>query len=91
MRAAFPMVQQLTKESTNEGKALKLKPCRELSCATILQSNNVGGLECVFLSTTERYELDCFIGQYIKTRNLQSYPTIGVLRAALETIPVNIR
>ena len=46
--------------------------------------NQVGGLECVDLSLTERYQLDCFIGQYIKTRNLRSIPNINdILRSTL--------
>ena len=50
--------------------------------------NQVGGLECVYLSKTERYELDCFIGQYIKTRNLRSIPLISSrLRSTLESYP----
>ncbi|VVP39878.1 hypothetical protein [Pseudomonas fluorescens] len=38
--------------------------------------NQVSSLECVHLSKTERYQLDCFIGQYIKTRNLRPIPNI---------------
>lgn len=46
--------------------------------------NQVGGLECVYLSLTEHYQLDCFIGQYIKTRNLRSIPNINdILRSTL--------
>ncbi|MGL6245142.1 hypothetical protein [Pseudomonas sp.] len=46
--------------------------------------NQVSGLDCVYLSLTERYQLDCFIGQYIKTRNLRSIPNINdVLRSTL--------
>lgn len=53
-----------------------------------LYTNELGGLECVFLSTTERYALDCFIGQYIKTRNLASIPAIdATLRATLRHYP----
>lgn len=48
--------------------------------------NQVSSLECVYLSMTERYQLDCFIGQYIKTRNLRSIPNISeVLRSTLAT------
>jgi hypothetical protein len=50
-----------------------------------LAINQVLGLECVYLSLTERYQLDCFIGQYIKTRNLRSIPNINdILRSTLE-------
>lgn len=46
--------------------------------------NQVSGLECVYLSMTERYQLDCFIGQYIQTRNLRSTPNIDdILRSTL--------
>ena len=46
--------------------------------------NQVSSLECVYLSMTERYQLDCFIGQYIKTRNLRSIPDINdILRSTL--------
>jgi hypothetical protein len=48
----------------------------------------VGGLECIHLSTTERFELDCFIGHYIKTRNLSAVPDIErTLRSTLENYP----
>jgi hypothetical protein len=47
--------------------------------------NQVGGLECVYLSTTEHFRLDCFISQYIQTRNLRSIANINnLLRATLE-------
>lgn len=50
--------------------------------------NRVGGLECIYLSMTERYAFDCFIGQYIKTRNLRSTPDINArLRSTLERYP----
>lgn len=50
--------------------------------------NQVGGLACVYLSKTEHCPLDCFIGQYIKTRNLGSTPTINhLLRSTLEIYP----
>ena len=50
--------------------------------------NQVVGLECVYLSKTEHYRLNCFIEQYLKTRNLQSIPGIdGVLRSTLENYP----
>ena len=46
--------------------------------------NQVSSLECVHLSMTERYQLDCFIGQYIKTRNLRPIPNIDeILRSTL--------
>lgn len=50
--------------------------------------NQVVGLECVYLSKTEHYRLNCFIEQYMKTRNLQSIPGIDdVLRSTLEGYP----
>ncbi|MVV50579.1 hypothetical protein EJA72_20415 [Pseudomonas sp. PB120] len=50
--------------------------------------NQVGGLECIYLSTTERYKLDCFIGQYIQTRNLRSISNIdNLLRSTLDVYP----
>ncbi|WP_283190922.1 hypothetical protein [Pseudomonas sp. PMCC200344] len=50
--------------------------------------NQVDGLACVYLSKTEHYPLDCFIGQYIKTRNLGSTPTIrNLLHSTLERYP----
>lgn len=50
--------------------------------------NKVGGLECVYLSTTEHFQLDCFISQYIQTRNLRSIPNInGLVRSTLEYYP----
>ncbi|MNG15881.1 hypothetical protein D3C84_997400 [compost metagenome] len=48
--------------------------------------NQVSSLECVHLSKTEHYQLDCFIGQYIQTRNLRSNPDINaILRSTLST------
>lgn len=42
----------------------------------------------VYLSKTEHYPLDCFIGQYITTRNLHSIATISnLLRTTLERYP----
>ena len=50
--------------------------------------NQVDGLACVYLSKTEHCPLDCFIGQYIKTRNLHSIATIdNLLRTTLERYP----
>ena len=50
--------------------------------------NHVGGLTSVYLSMTEHCPLDCFIGQYIKTRNLGSIPTISNrLRSTLDSYP----
>jgi len=50
--------------------------------------NQVDSLTCVYLSKTEHYPLDCFIGQYITTRNLHSIATIGnLLRTTLERYP----
>lgn len=50
--------------------------------------NQVVGVACVHLSKTEHYQLDCFIGQYIKTRNLRSIPGIdNTLRSTLENYP----
>ncbi|WP_085586504.1 MULTISPECIES: hypothetical protein [unclassified Pseudomonas] len=46
------------------------------------------GLECIHLSMTERFQLDCFIGHYIKTRNLRDVPDIDrILRTTLESYP----
>lgn len=48
----------------------------------------VNGLEWIHLSKTERLELDCFIGHYIKTRNLHSVADIErTLRSNLESYP----
>ncbi|MHC8401596.1 hypothetical protein ACYZTX_19555 [Pseudomonas sp. MDT1-17] len=50
--------------------------------------NQVGDLVCVYLSKTEHCPLDSFIGQYIKTRNLGSIPTISnLLRSTLDSYP----
>ncbi|UQS16736.1 hypothetical protein [Pseudomonas sp. HS6] len=46
------------------------------------------GLECIYLSMTERFQLDCFIGHYIKTRNLRDVPEIDrILRTTLQNYP----
>ncbi|MFJ2536695.1 hypothetical protein [Pseudomonas sp. NPDC087614] len=51
----------------------------------IKQAND---LECIHLSMTERFQLDCFIGHYIKTRNLRAVPDIErILRTTLEGYP----
>ncbi|WP_201188851.1 hypothetical protein [Pseudomonas fluorescens] len=50
--------------------------------------DQVVGLECVYRSTTEHYRLDCFIEQYVKTRDLNSVPGIdGTLRSTLARYP----
>lgn len=50
--------------------------------------NQVVSVACVHLSKTEHYALDCFIGQYIKTRNLRSVSGIeDVLRSTLKNYP----
>lgn len=50
--------------------------------------DQVVGLECVYLSTTEHYRLDCFIEQYKNTRNLRTTPGIDdVLRTTLDDYP----
>jgi len=51
-------------------------------------THQVGGLECVYLSMTERLQLDCFIRHYIKTRNLRSVADINsTLRSTLQSYP----
>jgi hypothetical protein len=51
-------------------------------------NNQVDGLECVYLSMTEHLQLNCFIGNYIKTRNLHSVADIeNALRATLKNYP----
>lgn len=50
--------------------------------------DQVVSLECVYLSTTEHFRLNCFIEQYIRTRNLRSVSGIdGVLRSTLGHYP----
>ncbi|MGE8064890.1 hypothetical protein [Pseudomonas sp. NPDC089569] len=51
-------------------------------------SNQVVKLARVHLTKTEHYQLDCFIGQYIKTRNLQTVHNINnLLSSTLESYP----
>jgi hypothetical protein len=51
-------------------------------------NNQVVSLACVYLTKTEHYQLDSYIGQYIKTRNLTTIPNIGdVLGSTLEGYP----
>jgi len=51
-------------------------------------NNHVVGLACVYLTKTEHYQLDCFIGQYIQTRDLRSIPNINeVLSSTLKSYP----
>lgn len=48
----------------------------------------VVSLECVYLSTTEHFRLNCFIEQYIRTRDLRAVPGIdGILRSTLDHYP----
>ncbi|MEJ5059972.1 MULTISPECIES: hypothetical protein [unclassified Pseudomonas] len=48
----------------------------------------VVSLACVYLSSTEHFPLDSYIGQYIKTRNLRSVPNIdNILSSTLESYP----
>ena len=50
--------------------------------------NQVGELACVYLSMTEHLQLDCFIGNYIKTRNLHAVTDIrDLLRTTLQRYP----
>ncbi|QVW26598.1 hypothetical protein KJF94_14140 [Pseudomonas hormoni] len=50
--------------------------------------DQVVSLECVYLSMTEHFRLNCFIEQYIRTRNLRSVSGIdGVLRSTLGRYP----
>ncbi|MCW8277682.1 hypothetical protein IMF27_20465 [Pseudomonas sp. PCH199] len=50
--------------------------------------NQVVKLACVYLTKTEHYQLDSFIGQYINTRNLRSVPNIdNLLSSTLEGYP----
>lgn len=52
------------------------------------KNNQVVSLACVYLTKTEHYQLDSFIGQYIQTRNLHSIPNINkVLSSTLENYP----
>ncbi|MBV6824547.1 hypothetical protein [Pseudomonas sp. PD9R] len=52
--------------------------------------NQVVSLTCVYLSPTEHYQLDCFIGQYKNTRNLQTVHNINnLLSSTLESYPGN--
>ena len=77
MRAAFPRTEN------PETPALQRTQLRDDSYI-----QQVSSVECVHLSTTERYQLDCFIGQYIKTRNLASVPNIDTtLRTTLQRYP----
>lgn len=51
-------------------------------------NNQVASLACIYLTKTEHYQLDNFIGQYIQTRNLLSTPNIKqVLSSILESYP----
>lgn len=50
--------------------------------------DQVVGLECVYRSQTEHYRLDCFIEQYINTRNLHAVADIDkTLRLTLKRYP----
>jgi hypothetical protein len=50
--------------------------------------DQVASLACIYLTKTEHYQLDCFIGQYIQTRNLLLIPNIKeVLGSILERYP----
>ncbi|AWY39766.1 hypothetical protein DKY63_07570 [Pseudomonas putida] len=50
--------------------------------------NQVVELACVYLTKTEHYQLDSFIGQYIRTRNLHSLPDIdNLLSSTLKNYP----
>ncbi|WP_150709444.1 hypothetical protein [Pseudomonas fluorescens] len=50
--------------------------------------DQVVSLECVYLSPTEHYRLNCFIEQYVRTRNLRSVSGIdGILRSTLDHYP----
>jgi hypothetical protein len=77
----------LTKESATKEIPYN-KPCRETQLRDDFTKNQVVKLEYVHLTKTEHYQLDCFIGQYINTRNLRSVPNIdNVLNSTLEHYP----
>jgi hypothetical protein len=64
------------------------KPCRETKLRDDFAIKQVVSLACVYLSSTEHIPLDCYIGQYIKTRNLRSVPNIdNILSSTLESYP----
>ncbi len=89
MRAAFPIGipvdQRVNKPGIPYNFYQDLQRTKLRDDFAIKQAN---GLECIYLSMTERFQLDCFIGHYIKTRNLRSVPDIErILRTTLESYP----
>ncbi len=89
MRAAFPIgipVDQRVNKSGIPPQLLQALQRNKLRDDFAIKQ--VSGLECIYLSMTERFELDCFIGHYIKTRNLRTVPDIErTLRTTLEAYP----
>ena len=91
MRAEFPVASPwLTRESTKKETLKNQQALQRTKLRDDLGINQGSSLESVYLSMTERFQLDCFIGQYIKTRNLRSIPHItDILRTTLATYTGN--
>jgi hypothetical protein len=77
----------LTKESAIK-EILKQQALQRTKLRDDYENDQVVGLACVHLTKTEHYQLDCFIKQYIQTRNLRSVPDIHEnLSSTLEHYP----
>jgi hypothetical protein len=88
MRAAFPFGIPADQRVNKPGTPYNLQALQRTKLRDDFSIKQANGLECIYLSMTERFQLDCFIGHYIKTRNLSSVADIDrTLRAALDEYP----
>jgi hypothetical protein len=79
----------LTKESTTK-EIHKKQALQRTKLREDFTMNQVVSLACVYLSPTEHYQLDCFIGQYIKSRKLKTVHNINnLLNTTLKSYPGN--
>jgi hypothetical protein len=87
MRAALPLRDLAERRVGRCGNSLH-PDLKSIKLSDDFSSNPVVSLPYVHLSKTELLQLDCFIGQYIKTRNLRSVSGIDSrLRLALKHYP----
>ena len=83
----FQWYTKLTKESATK-EIPYIKPLQRTQLRVDFTNNQVASLACIYLTKTEHYQLDHFIGQYIQTRSLLSIPNIKqVLGSILERYP----
>ena len=83
----LPVAYQVDQRVSNK-RIPYIKPLQRTQLRDDFTNDQVASLACIYLTKTEHYQLDHFIGQYIQTRNLLSIPNIKqVLGSILERYP----